>query len=78
MSKQKRLKNIEGYHVVYLTLLRQKLFYAKKRIGRRDQISSIAQSILKSCVQSLADSFFFLSNKIIECCALYVSVNISA
>ena len=60
MSKQKRLKNIEGYHVVYLTLLRQKLFYAKKRIGRRDQISSIAQSILKSCVQSLADSFFFL------------------
>ena len=69
------LKNSEGYHVVYFLLLWQKLFYAKKRIGGRDQIFSIAQSILISCVQSLAESFFL--NKIFECCALRVSVNTS-
>lgn len=69
------LKNSEGYHVVYFPLPSQKLFYAKKRIGGRDQIFSIAQSILTSCVQSLAESFFL--NKIFECCALRVSVNTS-
>lgn len=71
------LKNSEGYHVVYfrIPLPSQKLFYAKKRIGGRDQIFSIAQSILISCVQSLAESFFL--NKIFECCALRVSVNTS-